>query len=135
VASVAVKRPRPAAWTIVRSRRWNLIQHQPLGRLTCSRGVFSGVETLARSTAGFSVNEIGFGCVGLSDPYRGERMSDVRATEVLMQAVATGVNVFDTASMYGGGHNERVVGVALAQADASTDTKSTAPTGRPPLAA
>ena len=50
---------------------------------------------------GLKVTTMGFGCMVTSDPV------------VIAQAVEMGVNFFDTARVYQGGNNERMVGAAL----------------------
>ena len=50
---------------------------------------------------GLKVTTMGFGCMVTSDPV------------VISQAVEMGVNFFDTARVYQGGNNERMVGAAL----------------------
>lgn len=50
---------------------------------------------------GLKVTSMGFGCMVTSDPV------------VVQQAVESGVNFFDTARVYQGGNNERMVGAAL----------------------
>ncbi len=50
---------------------------------------------------GLKVTTMGFGCMVTSDPV------------VISQAVEAGVNYFDTARVYQGGNNERMVGAAL----------------------
>jgi aryl-alcohol dehydrogenase-like predicted oxidoreductase len=50
---------------------------------------------------GLKVTTMGFGCMVTSDPV------------VIQQAVDLGVNFFDTARVYQGGNNERMVGAAL----------------------
>ena len=50
---------------------------------------------------GLKVSTMGFGCMVTSDPV------------VISQAVEMGVNFFDTARVYQGGNNERMVGAAL----------------------
>lgn len=50
---------------------------------------------------GLKVTTMGFGCMVTSDPV------------VIAQAVEAGVNFFDTARVYQGGNNERMVGAAL----------------------
>ena len=58
------------------------------------------------------VNPVGLGCMGMSEFY-GPAMDEGEATRLLHEAVELGVNHFDTAEMYGIGHNERLVGSAL----------------------
>lgn len=54
------------------------------------------------------VSEIGLGCMGMSEFY-GSR-DDVESLETLHAAADQGVTFFDTADMYGQGHNEELVG-------------------------
>jgi len=60
---------------------------------------------------GITASRIGFGCMGLSGTYgpvgRAEAMAALHA------ALDAGVDFFDTADVYGGGENERLVGEAL----------------------
>jgi len=58
------------------------------------------------------VNPVGLGCMGMSEFY-GPAMDEDEAVRLLHDAVEMGVNHFDTAEMYGIGHNERLVGSAL----------------------
>lgn len=60
----------------------------------------------------FQTSAIGFGCMGLSQGY-GETV-DSRSTATIHAALDAGITGFDTAMSYGGGHNERLVGAALA---------------------
>jgi aryl-alcohol dehydrogenase-like predicted oxidoreductase len=62
---------------------------------------------------GLEVSAIGFGAMGMSQSYGppGPREESIR---VLRAAVERGVTFFDTAEVYGGGHNEELVGEALA---------------------
>lgn len=61
---------------------------------------------------GATVNAIGLGCMGMSFAY-GPPMIERDAVEVLHAALDTGVDHFDTAEMYGAGHNERLLGAAF----------------------
>jgi len=63
--------------------------------------------------SGLEVSAIGFGAMGMSQSYGppGPREESIR---VLRAAVERGVTFFDTAEVYGGGHNEELVGEALA---------------------
>lgn len=66
-------------------------------------------RTLGRSA--LQVGEIGFGCMGMSEFYGDANEAESIAT--LQRAVELGVTFFDTADMYGMGHNEALVGKAL----------------------
>lgn len=68
------------------------------------------VRTLGES--GPAVPEVGFGCMGLSSSYT--ETDDDAAIETIHRAIELGVTHFDTADAYGGGHNETLVGRALA---------------------
>ena len=62
--------------------------------------------------SGIEVSAIGFGCMSLSGVYG---PSDDDAGVALIQAVIDrGVTLIDTADMYGWGHNEQLVGRAIA---------------------
>ncbi|MBZ4189314.1 aldo/keto reductase [Niabella beijingensis] len=56
---------------------------------------------------GFSVSAISFGCMSLTNSNRKDGM------QLLREAVARGINFFDTADLYEKGDNERLVGEAL----------------------
>ena len=61
--------------------------------------------------SGLNVSEIGMGCWqfgGDFGPY-----DDARSTETLATGFDAGVNFFDTADVYGGGHSEEVIGAYL----------------------
>lgn len=62
--------------------------------------------------SGLSASAIGLGCMGMSDFYG---PADEAASEALIQyALDQGLNLFDTADMYGPHKNERLLGRALA---------------------
>ena len=63
--------------------------------------------------SGISVSAIGLGCMGLSEFY-GEPMQESEAINLLHRAVDLGVTHFDTAEIYGQGHNEQLLGKAFA---------------------
>jgi aryl-alcohol dehydrogenase-like predicted oxidoreductase len=58
------------------------------------------------------VHPVGLGCMGMSEFY-GPAMDEDEAVGLIHRAVDRGVNHFDTAELYGVGHNERLVGRAL----------------------
>jgi len=62
--------------------------------------------------SGLEVSTIGLGCMGMSEFYGPSE--DAVSIETLHHALDIGVTFWDTADMYGSGHNERLVGQALA---------------------
>jgi diketogulonate reductase-like aldo/keto reductase len=62
-------------------------------------------------TTGVPIAPIGLGCMGMSDFY-GPR-DDAASVALIHHALDVGVNLFDTADMYGPWTNERLVGGAL----------------------
>jgi aryl-alcohol dehydrogenase-like predicted oxidoreductase len=65
-----------------------------------------------RRIAEFQVSPIGLGCMNLSHAY-GEPPAPDQAEALLLQAFDAGVNLFDTAALYGFGANETLVGRVL----------------------
>ena len=61
---------------------------------------------------GRDVNAIGLGCMGMSIAY-GEPMNEADAVKLLHEALDLGVDHFDTAELYGFGHNENLLGAAF----------------------
>jgi aryl-alcohol dehydrogenase-like predicted oxidoreductase len=61
---------------------------------------------------GLVVSALGLGCMGMSQAYG--PTDDGESTATIKRALALGVTFFDTAMSYGLGHNERLLGRALA---------------------
>jgi len=60
---------------------------------------------------GLEVSAIGLGCMGMSEFYGASE--EAASIAVLHHAIDHGVTFWDTADMYGSGHNERLIGRAL----------------------
>jgi aryl-alcohol dehydrogenase-like predicted oxidoreductase len=58
--------------------------------------------------SGLAVAPVGFGCMGMSEFYGPS--DDANSLRVLHRAADLGVTLFDTAQLYGAGHNEELVG-------------------------
>lgn len=67
---------------------------------------------MTRTIANQAVFPIGLGCMNLSHAY-GEPLTEAEGVHVLEQALELGVNHFDTATLYGFGKNESLVGSVL----------------------
>ena len=65
-----------------------------------------------RKLGPFDVSEIGLGCMSLSHAY-GAPPPRPQAERVLLEALDEGYTFFDTAAVYGLGHNETLVGEVL----------------------
>lgn len=71
------------------------------------------------------VSALGFGCMGISWAYvRPEDRDDEAGIAVLRHAADVGITFFDTSDVYGAGHNEQLVGRALAGRDVVIATKA-----------
>ena len=66
-----------------------------------------------RKLRDLEVSAIGFGAMGMSQSY-GPAGPREEMIGLLRAAVERGVTFFDTAEIYGAGHNEELVGDALA---------------------
>ncbi len=60
---------------------------------------------------GPAVSAIGLGCMGMSEFYGAG--NDAESVSVIHEAIGRGVTFFDTADMYGVGHNEELLGKAM----------------------
>ncbi|AIQ13741.1 aldo/keto reductase [Paenibacillus durus] len=65
------------------------------------------------------VSEIGLGCMGMSQSYG--KTDEKEAIYTIHYALDNGINFLDTADMYGNGHNEELIGRALASYTGSTE--------------
>jgi len=65
-----------------------------------------------RSLGPFQVSAIGLGCMNLSHAY-GAPVSAEQGERVLLEALDAGVTLFDTATLYGFGANETLVGQVM----------------------
>lgn len=64
------------------------------------------------------VSALGYGCMGISWAYVAPEDRDADAgVAIIAEALASGVTFLDTADAYASGHNEEVVGRAIAAAD------------------
>ena len=72
-----------------------------------------------------SVFPIGLGCMSLSGAYG--KGDDAESIKVVHHAIDNGVNFLDSSDMYGWGHNETLLGKALA---GGRRDKDGVPTGR-----
>ncbi|MGW4244478.1 aldo/keto reductase [Nocardia sp. NPDC004722] len=70
---------------------------------------------------GLTVSAVGLGCMGFSQGYG--TADDAESTAAIRAAVDAGITLFDTAMSYGRGHNERLVGQALAGTEVNIATK------------
>lgn len=66
----------------------------------------------SRKVGPFTVSALGLGCMNLSHAYL-PRPSAEQAERVLLHALDAGVTFFDTAALYGFGHNEELLGRTL----------------------
>jgi aryl-alcohol dehydrogenase-like predicted oxidoreductase len=69
------------------------------------------MKRLSLGRSALSVSAIGLGCMGMSEFY-GPR-DDAESLATLERALESGINFFDTADMYGLGHNEELLGKFL----------------------
>ncbi len=70
------------------------------------------MSTKQRKIAGREVHPIGLGCMNLSHAY-GNPPPQERAIDILHKAIELGITHFDTATLYGFGRNEALVGPTL----------------------
>ncbi|MFJ5529204.1 aldo/keto reductase [Streptomyces sp. NPDC093261] len=63
---------------------------------------------------GIKIGSIGLGCMGMSWLYQESSRDDERSVRVINEALDLGGNLLDTADLYGAGHNETLLGRAIA---------------------
>lgn len=63
--------------------------------------------------SGIKVSEIGFGAWTIALDWWGKKISEEEAVAMLRKAYDLGINLFETADMYGKGKSERLIGKAL----------------------
>ncbi|MFI0357344.1 aldo/keto reductase [Actinomadura sp. 9N407] len=68
----------------------------------------------SRTFAGTPVGAVGLGCMGMSWAYTTSERDDDVSIALIREALDLGVTFLDTAQVYGDGHNEALVGRALA---------------------
>lgn len=66
----------------------------------------------ALGTSGINVSAISLGCMGLSGVYG--TSDDNASIKLIHEAFDRGVNMLDSSDLYGNGHNEQLIGKALA---------------------
>jgi aryl-alcohol dehydrogenase-like predicted oxidoreductase len=71
------------------------------------------MKRITLGTEGLEVSRLGLGCMGMSAFYTGAGSDDAGSIRTIHRAVDLGVTFFDTAEIYGAGHNEELVGEAL----------------------
>jgi aryl-alcohol dehydrogenase-like predicted oxidoreductase len=69
-------------------------------------------RTLGRADGGLQVSALGLGCMGMSQMYGTADRAESIAT--IQRALDAGVTFLDTSDVYGEGHNEELVGEAIA---------------------
>jgi aryl-alcohol dehydrogenase-like predicted oxidoreductase len=75
------------------------------------KGYVMAIEMRMLGKSGLKVSAIGLGCMSMSGVY-GDA-DDAQSTAVIHHAIDCGINLIDTADVYGNGHNEELVGRAI----------------------
>lgn len=69
------------------------------------------MKTRTLGQQGLRVSTLGFGCMGISVAYG--PANEEEGIKTIRHAYELGINFFDTAELYGNGHNEQVLGKAV----------------------
>lgn len=69
------------------------------------------MNTRSLGQQGLRVSTLGYGCMGISTAYGPSNEKD--GIKTIQHAYELGINFFDTAELYGNGHNEQVLGKAV----------------------
>lgn len=75
----------------------------------------TGIETIEKrklGTQGLEVSALGLGCMGMSEFYGAT--DETQSINTIHRSLEMGITFLDTADMYGMGHNEELVGRAIA---------------------
>jgi aryl-alcohol dehydrogenase-like predicted oxidoreductase len=73
-------------------------------------------KTVALGRTGRSLFPVGLGCMSMSDFYdRPEDRDEQESIATIVEALDAGIQLIDTADVYGNGHNEMLVGKAFRQ--------------------
>jgi aryl-alcohol dehydrogenase-like predicted oxidoreductase len=75
--------------------------------------MMGAVEYRPLGKSGVQVSALGLGTWGIGGFYRPDRSKDDEAIKVIRLALESGMNLIDTAEMYGAGHAEELVGLAV----------------------
>jgi aryl-alcohol dehydrogenase-like predicted oxidoreductase len=81
-------------------------------RLAAGAPSVAAMELRALGREGLTVSALGLGCMGLSQGYG--PADDAQSRAVIRGALDLGVTLLDTAMSYGAGHNEELIGAAIA---------------------
>jgi aryl-alcohol dehydrogenase-like predicted oxidoreductase len=73
------------------------------------------IKTHQLGNTGPTVSRVGLGCMGMSGMYGAA--DDVESTATIHAALDAGINLLDTGDFYGSGHNEMLIGRAIAGLD------------------
>jgi aryl-alcohol dehydrogenase-like predicted oxidoreductase len=73
-------------------------------------------QTISLGNTGIELSPMGLGCMSMSDFYdRPENRDETESVATIVEALDKGVQLIDTADVYGNGHNEMLVGRAFRQ--------------------